>query len=507
MSVVERTMPPAEGGMKCHRCRALRLVILPLLFPIALAISGCIAVPLPPIGSQVGAHELATIKVGATTWEEARALLGEPTILDHRRFIITDVKRRDASLLVFHIGGIELGDIGHQRYRVLLAFDPQGRVKDTYFRLLIPLLDDERKEKQTPRPALSDIVATAPAPPLLRKLAETEHVETFFGALARPFGSVAFSPDGKEIAVGREAGRVLVIDVASATRRDIATTEWWTWRPCSIAFSLDGKRLAAGCRENARVWDLASGRLITTFEGHDTFLFGERAPVTALAYAPDGRAIATGGSRGDIRIWDPDSGTERLHIPSYNIQHLAFSPDGKMLANGPLIWDAKTGRAIGSLKRRGGRYASAFSPDGTRLFLNLGTHLEVWRLETDGPKPNEVATDGPGVFSLLENVFLLPDWPEEIHGSLHGPAVSLDGQMIAISGFTAPGDRQPEPILTFGDEPPRGATMLIHLPSGRMSKAFAPGSVAAAFAPDGKSLVTVGRNGVHLWAVDSWPPE
>src|SRR5438874_1890680 len=57
--------------------------------------------------------------------------------------------------------------------------------------------------------------------------------------------------------------------------------------------------------------------------------------VSCLAYAPDGKLLASGGFDGAVRLWDTATGKELAFCypnPAVSIYHLAFAPDGKTLA-------------------------------------------------------------------------------------------------------------------------------------------------------------------------------
>jgi WD40 repeat protein len=165
---------------------------------------------------------------------------------------------------------------------------------------------------------LSSLAEYGSDPLALTALATREPVRLFWGADGR-FTSVAFSPDGQLLAAGNENGRVRLWTVGGRLVRVLDGHQGPVW---SLSFAPDGKTLAtAGQDGTARLWELATGKERARLRGHrgrsgfgfrpgevafahngDT-LRGHRGSVFAVAFAPDGATLATGGSDGRALLW------------------------------------------------------------------------------------------------------------------------------------------------------------------------------------------------------------
>jgi RNA polymerase sigma factor (sigma-70 family) len=111
------------------------------------------------------------------------------------------------------------------------------------------------------------------------------------------------------------------------------------------AKSPDGKLVAVGDDKSIKFLDADSGKELRTLAGH-------AEKVTALAFSPDGKALASGGADHSVRLWDVASGKEIRRMEGQDvIKSLTFSEDGKTLTakegeKGKRTWDLASGKEV-----------------------------------------------------------------------------------------------------------------------------------------------------------------
>ncbi len=146
-------------------------------------------------------------------------------------------------------------------------------------------------------------------------------------SLVGPCFQLTFSPDEKQLVGGEQHGRVIEFDVTSGARLPNygEFDSWWAWG-MSVAYSPDGTFVASGNEAGlVRVWETESRKLVAS-------LAGQAGEIRAVAFFPDNRRLAVGGT-GDVRIWDFPSGQELLGLPIDGglVQSLAVNDAGDTL--------------------------------------------------------------------------------------------------------------------------------------------------------------------------------
>ncbi|KAL6808793.1 hypothetical protein V8C40DRAFT_259334 [Trichoderma camerunense] len=215
---------------------------------------------------------------------------------------------------------------------------------------------------------------------------------------------LAFSHNGKYIATGGASGIVRVFSVE--TVQTVFQVDLWTqWPIRDICFIPDGRSLATASGNLITVLDINTETVQHTFK-HDT-------EVCALDSSYDGRLLASGDSRGTVRIWDMDQGVEIKKFDTRKaISGIKIFPDSHFVAasckegGDVYTWNLKTGALKERISDDRDKVVSTFfSSDGKHMATWNRRSIKLWDQDT-GKCLFSMAVDSR---LAVRSVFLTPD--------------------------------------------------------------------------------------------------
>jgi WD40 repeat protein len=268
---------------------------------------------------------------------------------------------------------------------------------------------------------------------------------------------VAFSRDGRYVAMGNKVGEAGMVRVREArTGREIFGLKQKGGQVLAVAFTPDmrSQYLATGNADGtARVIEVATGNEISQLR-HD----GE---VSAITFSPNGRYIATASADGTARVMEVTTGLQVAKlVHGGHVNTVAFSPDGRNVATGSddgtlRLMEAATGKELWSFHDQQPVYRVVLSPDGQLVAAGMGDK------------------DGPGFLRVL--------------GAANGISVSLASQERRVNAVAFSPDGK---YVATGGLDNAVRMFRLDLLGEVWRREFQQQVLSVRFSPDGKHLAT-----------------
>ena len=209
-----------------------------------------------------------------------------------------------------------------------------------------------------------------------------------------PISGLAFLRDGHRVVSCGCDGSVLVWDVRSDGLPQ-PLTEQGSPALC-LSVTPAGRFLVVGGLDGQiRLWDLATRQEFDRFPRSDD-------PVSAVSFSPSGRQVVTGGGRlayrdgkavpvgCAVRLWDRDSGNLLHELAGHTrpIRGLAWARDGRTIASGALdgtvrLWDARAGKGVLTLRAGSAVTCVVFTPNRRLVAGTMAGVIRVWDLDRE----------------------------------------------------------------------------------------------------------------------------
>jgi WD40 repeat protein len=207
--------------------------------------------------------------------------------------------------------------------------------------------------------------------------------------------AVCLTPDGKQAVSASHDSTLKVWDIGTGTlirtlegHTDCVTDcvkNWVTRWVTAVCLTLDGKQVVSASNDSTlKVWDIGTGTLIRTLEGYTD-------AVRAVCLTPDGKQVVSASEDNTLKVWDIGTGTLIRTLEGHTdwVNAVCLTPDGKQVVSASddktlKVWDIGTGTLIRTLEgHTEGVNAVCLTPDGKQaVSASEDNTLKVWDIGT-----------------------------------------------------------------------------------------------------------------------------
>jgi WD40 repeat protein len=281
-----------------------------------------------------------------------------------------------------------------------------------------------------------------------------------------------------------------------------------------VAYAPDGKTIASISRDGAiRIWDADSGKPVKEMR---TTKHGD---TRNLAFSPDSSKLITSDAK-SAGMWDIRAGKLLFETKEHaeNVSGLVFSPDGHSFASAGgniVIWDTKTGEERFTFdppgKNRDGHQGLAFSPDGKLLAASREQDVHVWDIATGASRlaiPEAYERDV--IFTIFQNnsTLITGEWG---HIRIWDITTGKQIREFDPKGTDYGASIVLSPNSKFLARAASNKIEILEVATGHTVKelsdyrnGYGPATHHMAFSPDGKYLIAkADDNVIHKWDLET----